>query len=1758
MKKSNLTFSSFLVVFFCVLLCSATVLAVEVSIDSSVNNNDNSHNGSSPTSVFVSDQTGYAFYRYQNGRCVYSKTIDGGATWAASVEVDGQNDCLGIGVWYDRWTPGNNSGNYIHIVTWDSAGNPDELYYTCLDTSDDSLTTTVDASSNSSQISTFNAGTNIASITKGTDGDLYMGIQDGDDSYVIKCNSGDDCTDGSNWVEAGSNPFDFDNDFLILMPLADGDIMAIRWDISADANDIQSKTYDDGSGSWSASWTDIDTNAVANDTYDAAFGATVDKSSGDIYLAYAGDFDALGTDDDIRTAIYDGSSWSGTTDVLTNDLEGVTGVKIALDETTGDIYVVYTALTTVADTGTGNVYFKKSTDGMSSWGAESAALNTSAGDLYGARVNILSDELVYATWVDSGDLFGNAVADLVPPTVQFSLSSSNGDEGSTPVNITITLSDTSAQNVTVDYAVTGGTATGGGDDYTLASGTLTIAAEDTTGDVSMTVVDDGDGEANETVEVTLSNPVYATLGATTIHTYTINDNDDPELSVSDVSVAEDVGTATVTVTMTGTSSSAVSVDYATSNDTATAGSDYTAASGTLNWSALETGDKTFTVSITEDPVDEPSETVNLSLSNEINAVLGDGLGILTITDNDPTPALSVADVSAGEGVGSAIVTVNMTGLSSSVVEVDYATSNGTAVAGSDYTATSETLTWNPLETGGKTFSISLTNDTRDENDETVNISLSNEANADVVDGSAVLTITDNDPTPTVGFTQVISDGDEGVSPVGIGITLSAESGLNVAVNYTVTGGTAADGDDYELISGTATIVAGSTTTSISMTVVDDEIDENSETIEVTLSNPSNATLGTTIHTYTINDNDTAEVEIEETGGSTNVTEGAAGTETYTVVLLTEPTDDVTITITPDADVEADKETLTFTSDNWDQVQTVTVSAVDNDIAEGSHTGTISHTASSDDSFYDGITINSITANVTDNDSAGVSIIESSGSTVATEGDNPANYDSYTVVLTSEPTDDVTITVGVDGQVDTDESTLTFTSVDWDEAQTVTVNAVDDDVAEGGHSGTITHTASSGDANYDGIAITDVSVTVTDDDSAGISITESDGSTNVSEDGVSDTYTVVLTSEPTNSVTVTVGVDDQVDTDESTLTFTSADWDEGQIVTVSAVDDEDEEENHSSTITHTVTSDDSNYDGIAASSVTVSIADNDEADDSGDDDDDDNDDVDDGTDVSEEFDNVIANAGADRTMVEGDTITLDGNDSIGNDLSYSWEIVSGGGSLSGQDTSTSDYTIREGAGTQDVEIVLTVTDHVDRSSSDTMIVHVLGVNTLVTETMEDNIVGIADDISIVESYRDVDGRQLVSLEVNDAEIRLPVERGGYSFVVTSDNYLVIGIPITESGTGRAYFSQVPAGELSGNIDIDDKSEFIRVNGNRADDLFGKYLAAGDLDGDGVDDIVISAPGEGNGVAFVYLYDTDPVLETTIFGSPLRPLRSVLVSNYLDTSTGDLFFGPDNISLNGNLARQEPLTSGETTLSESILAWDSLMEETPTLDIVDVDVQMEKDSERAFQSAAFGDVNSDGKSDLILATTDGVTYIYFGRQDLDNTLTVADADVVITGGANDGFGRNIAVNDVTGDGISDIIVGAPENGADEQGAVYIIFGGTGWENSVSVGLSDRALFVEGESSSDGIGADFVIGDLDEDGVNEIYTTKGEYGVYKIALIDGGGEVSTGGASGGGGCGCILYSVEVGSRTNLLSSLFVFLAFLSIIFSWRFLLSKRDSCL
>ncbi|MFM6729460.1 MAG: S8 family serine peptidase, partial [Dolichospermum sp.] len=151
-------------------------------------------------------------------------------------------------------------------------------------------------------------------------------------------------------------------------------------------------------------------------------------------------------------------------------------------------------------------------------------------------------------------------------------------------------------------------------------------------------------------------------------------------------------------------------------------------------------------------------------------------------------------------------------------------------------------------------------------------------------------------------------------------------------------------------------------------------------------------------TFTITPPPTPGVTLTQTAGNTIVTEGG-NTDTYSLVLKTQPTADVTITLTGNSQITLNSTTLTFTTTNWNTPQNVTVTAVDDTLTEGNHTATITHNISSTDTNYNGLTLPNVNVSIQDNDAEIKGTVWNDLDGNATDNNEP-NLSGWTVYLDS--------------------------------------------------------------------------------------------------------------------------------------------------------------------------------------------------------------------------------------------------------------------------------------------------------------------------------------------------------------------------------------------------------------------------------------------------------------------------------------------------------------------------------------------------------------------------------------------------------------------------------------------------------------------------------------------------------------------------------------------------------------------------------------
>jgi hypothetical protein len=364
----------------------------------------------------------------------------------------------------------------------------------------------------------------------------------------------------------------------------------------------------------------------------------------------------------------------------------------------------------------------------------------------------------------------------------------------------------------------------------------------------------------------------------------------PVLSIDSVRVPEgDAGAsnASFTVNLSAPIAQSVTVEFLTADVTAVAG-DYAPAAGTLAFPAGTTT-QSIAVSIHGDTLNEDDETFAVALTAPTNAAIGVTSGVGTIVDDDPLPALSIADVSVGEG-GAAVFTVTLSAPSGRRVTVDFATADGTARSGADYTAASGSLTFAPGETL-QTITAATTVDNLDEADETFVVRLINPSRATLAAPQATGTISDDDDPPALSITGATA-GEGG--PVVFRVGLSAPSGRPVTVDFATADGTARAGSDYAAASGALTFAPGETAQTLSVSTAIDPADEDDETFVVRLANPSHATLAVAEATGTIADDDAlpalaiADATGRENGGALafTVSLSAASGRTVTVAFAT--------------------------------------------------------------------------------------------------------------------------------------------------------------------------------------------------------------------------------------------------------------------------------------------------------------------------------------------------------------------------------------------------------------------------------------------------------------------------------------------------------------------------------------------------------------------------------------------------------------------------------------------------------------------------------------------------------------------------------------------------------------------------------------------------------------------------------------------------------------------------------------------------------
>jgi hypothetical protein len=702
-----------------------------------------------------------------------------------------------------------------------------------------------------------------------------------------------------------------------------------------------------------------------------------------------------------------------------------------------------------------------------------------------------------------------------------------------------------------------------------------------------------------------------TNGYSSSFIYKVNDGeDDSELSYtttldvtpkptvtlrlgSNSTIYENGGTATIKATLSNTYDKKTTVNLSfsgTANST-----DYSAPS-TIE---IEAGQTFGTVNITgvNDTIYEGQENIIVDIDSVTNGKESGTQRITySITDDDPKPliTLQVDKTELNENSENCIVTVTKQGDTTKDIIVGLGVTG--TVSTLDYALGSTQITIPANETE-KTTTLSILQDAIDEYNESIIIDIISVTNA-TEDGTQQKTVTiiDDDDEPTVSLSLENSPLAEDGGQATIKAILSEKSGKEITVNLGY-GGTASAN---EYTANTAiTINAGQAEGSLIITGIDDKIDEDTETIDIEITSAINGTEnGVQILSAEISDDDTANLVITESDGSSFVNESGSTTDKFTVELSTKPVSNVVLNVASSdiGEVVVDKSILTYTEDNWNVAQTVTLTAIDDYIIDGDKTILINITVDDgqSDNKYDGLS-SSIDTDIIDNDIAGFTITETDGNTLVSED---ATTDIFTVQLDAKPQTNVVINLT---NSDTTEKTishanLTFTKDNWNIAQTVTITGVNDDVKDGDEATSITLSIDqlNTDDIFDLVASQTISVTTIDNDIPNLVITQDNG-ISVTEGLVdTDQIKIRLSTQPVggNDVNIALTPRDtsEISLSKTTITILNADWNKDHKVTIASVDDMELDGDITSSIDIATTSSDSDYNGLSKTVQVITLDD----------------------------------------------------------------------------------------------------------------------------------------------------------------------------------------------------------------------------------------------------------------------------------------------------------------------------------------------------------------------------------------------------------------------------------------------------------------------------------------------------------------------------------------------------------------------------------------
>ncbi|MBK8169776.1 MAG: PD40 domain-containing protein [Sandaracinaceae bacterium] len=602
--------------------------------------------------------------------------------------------------------------------------------------------------------------------------------------------------------------------------------------------------------------------------------------------------------------------------------------------------------------------------------------------------------------------------------------------------------------------------------------------------------------------------------------------------------------------------------------------------------AMVDGDQPFTV--------QTSDCVSLDTAYS-GLTVADAMGV-NIDDESAGVVLSrTTGLSTTENGGTATFSVALRSAPSASVVVTLSSSDETEVLVAPTPITFTTLDWaapqmitatgvdDAIADGDQPFAINLSAASTDTDysgiaiDEVTGLNIDDETPGIVVTPSSGLTTSESGAStsftvvlqsqPTASVMVPLDNSDSGEGALSDAVVTFTTDNWNVPQSVTVTGqdDLVADGDQMYTIGVGPALSTDPRYAGLSGDAVD-------------LTNLDNEGAGFTLSSL-------AGLTTTEAGGNASFTIVLDRAPIASVLFTISSTDTTEGTVTPSS--------MSFTPGNWNVPQTVVVSAVDDPVADGDQPYNVQvHLAASGDSGYAGLADQFVAVTNIDDDTADIIVTPTAGLTTTETGGTAV----FTVVLTAQPSANVTInlvsSVPTEGMAA--PASLLFTSATWNVPRTVTVTGADDLVADGARAYTIITSVVTADPSYSGINPADVSVTNTDNDAVGVTVSPTAGLT-TSESGTSAAFFLHLNSQPSADVTITFTSDDLSEgtVSPASVTFSTANWNVARVVTIVGVNDAIVDGSVAfNIVTGAASSADMAYSGFAVADVTVVNTDND--------------------------------------------------------------------------------------------------------------------------------------------------------------------------------------------------------------------------------------------------------------------------------------------------------------------------------------------------------------------------------------------------------------------------------------------------------------------------------------------------------------------------------------------------------------------------------------